>query len=401
MREAIRILNELLDRYENSKTFTGSNKVSQKIFIKPDKLFPDYADDSNFEIFDRVNQAAYELQRKELVDIISQRNGVIQKLVLNLDKLEDAYKICGRSSKKDIFIQIKEIWNKTADETDKADPFYPMLAAYIARQAENMSRNRQIAFFDGSINEYEALLRAIHEIVCNEKEQYIRDFSVQLFGDSKKLGLLEEKIRTFLFEYGESDDRETAIEEYGIVKTPSYVSIKGEAVISIAGQRLDLSKLRGDISLSTVTLEQIEDIEIAAQKVVTIENLTSFHSFCRKGFFAIYLGGYHNKLKRQFLRKIYEGNTDKEYYHFGDIDAGGFYIYEHLIRKTGIPFKLLCMDIACLKEHQAAWRELSSGDRNRIKALLNKPESEGYREVLLYMLENNCKLEQEAVSMQA
>ena len=36
------ILNDLLDRYERSKSFTGDNKVNQQFTVKLAKLFPKY-----------------------------------------------------------------------------------------------------------------------------------------------------------------------------------------------------------------------------------------------------------------------------------------------------------------------------------------------------------------------
>mgnify|MGYP000182477475 CR=1 FL=1 len=399
MREVNKLLDALLNRYEESVSFTGNNKVSQNISIRPEKLFPAYADDSQYEVFENVNAAVCELEKMELVKVKRLKNGVVEKLILALDKLDEAYAVLGRTPKKDIHRQLKDLWEDLLDELNKEqyDPFYPMLSSYVEKQKERISKNKQIEYFEGDITEYKKLLRAIHEIVNNEKEQFVRDFSVRLFGDSKKLKQYEDKIRAFLYEYGESSEREVSLEEYGIVKTPTYVAIKGEAILYIGGQKLDLSRLNGDISLSTITMEQVEHIDITAKKVVTIENLTSFHTFNVKDFFAIYLGGYHNNAKRQFLSKVYESNPDKEYYHFGDIDAGGFYIYEHLLRKSKIPFKPLAMDLETLIKNKAAWKELSQNDRNRIKALLKKASSESYKDVLLFMLDNNCKLEQEAV----
>jgi hypothetical protein len=400
MKEQNILLNALLERYENSKTFTGNNKVSQNIYIKPEKIFPEYADDSKYEVFNKVNTAVSELEKLELTKAKRLKNGVVQKLILNLDKLQEAYKTCGRTSKKDIHKQLLLMWEQLAGELKEDAAFSQMFSSYVKDQTERISQNKQVAYFDGSFTSYQELLRAIREIVNNETEQFIRDFSVKLFGDSKKLELHEDKIRSFLYEYGDGIDREGAIEEYGIVKTPTYVSMKGEAILQLGDQRLDLSKLRGDISLSTISLEQIEHIDITGRKVVTIENLTSFHTFMSRDCFIIYLGGYHNNAKRLFLKKIYECNPDIEYFHFGDVDAGGFYIYEHLLRKTAIPFKLLGMDVKTLSDHRDAWRELTMGDRKRIKSIAEKHSSEGYREVLDFMLKNNCKLEQEAVNIE-
>lgn len=41
----------------------------------------------------------------------------------------------------------------------------------------------------------------------------------------------------------------------------------------------------------------------------------------------LYLGGYHNTVRRRLLKSIYDIFPEAEYRHFGDIDAGGFEIY--------------------------------------------------------------------------
>ena len=51
MNYARKILDTLLDSFEKSKTFTGENLVKQTFSIKPEKLFPDYADSAAFDVF--------------------------------------------------------------------------------------------------------------------------------------------------------------------------------------------------------------------------------------------------------------------------------------------------------------------------------------------------------------
>ena len=107
-------------------------------------------------------------------------------------------------------------------------------------------------------------------------------------------------------------------------------------------------------------------------RVVTIENLTSFHEYIPDGDFVVYLGGFHNKVKREFLCFLFEQNPEKEYRHFGDIDAGGFYILEHLKRKTGIPFLSLYMDTKILQIYRESTMPLTTGDRKRLHALYDE-----------------------------
>lgn len=108
----------------------------------------------------------------------------------------------------------------------------------------------------------------------------------------------------------------------------------------------------------------------------------------------IYLGGYHNRIRRALLKMIYETIPDVQYYHFGDMDAGGFSILMDLRKKTGIPFKSYHMDLDTLKEYRQYAKRLNESDRNRLEKIGKEKE---FSEVIEFMLEENIKLEQECI----
>ena len=110
----------------------------------------------------------------------------------------------------------------------------------------------------------------------------------------------------------------------------------------------------------------------------------------------IYLGGYHNSVRRELLELIHRQLPDARYLHFGDIDAGGFEIYEDLCAKTGIPFQQYYMSLQILKEYERYGKRLTVNDRKRVKDMRRK-RSGVYDDVLDYMLERNVKLEQECI----
>ena len=100
---------------------------------------------------------------------------------------------------------------------------------------------------------------------------------------------------------------------------------------------------------------------------------------------------------RDFLRKVFEDNPEITYLHFGDIDAGGFYIHENLCKITRIPFGMWRMSKEELQDarYKGCFLKLSPNDRRRLKMLA---DHEMYRDVVQYMLKNDVKLEQEIVS---
>ena len=90
-------------------------------------------------------------------------------------------------------------------------------------------------------------------------------------------------------------------------------------------------------------------------------------------------------------------NPDVKYWHFGDIDIGGFLIHKHLCRETSKKFELYCMGLEqlCDMRFSHCLRKLTDNDMIRLETLI---EDDSYRKVLNYMKERNIKLEQEIVS---
>lgn len=91
---------------------------------------------------------------------------------------------------------------------------------------------------------------------------------------------------------------------------------------------------------------------------------------------------------------VYEAIPNAKYYHFGDIDAGGFSILLDLRKKTGIPFVSYHMDLDTLKKYRQYAKELKESDRKRLEKIAEEKE---FREVIEFMLEENIKLEQECI----
>ena len=241
---------------------------------------------------------------------------------------------------------------------------------------------------------FRQILQVLASVFSVEEETYQRDFSVRVLGDSKAFEKIRSKVATILMEYGEFDDAETVFEDLNIVKNPGHVYFKGAGTLNVNGQTIDLSQLSGDIGLSSKLLDAITSVQVTGSKVITVENLTTFHSFSDSDALIIYLGGYHNSIRRKFIQRVFEQNKGKKYFHYGDIDAGGFYILKHLKRKTGISFEPLHMDTETLVQNEKSWKKLTENDRNRLQNLLAENELSS---TIRFMLENNCKLEQESL----
>lgn len=382
------ILNKLLDKYERSKSFTGQNSVRQSFSVKITELFPEYADDSEYASFAAINEAADRLCEKGFVSCKKQRNGVIISVSLVLDSRDRSYEYLNRTPKKDIHILLKELLNRYIGKNE-------VLSRYCNEQLKRIESNKSVGYFDGDFDRFENTLKALVEVFNVQSETFQRDFSIKALGDSKAFEKVKSKVVSILFEYGDFPEKETLLEELNIIRNPGHVYFKGAGRINLNGQIIDFSEMRGNLAISSSLLKSVEKITVTGDSVMTIENLTTFNAFSDANVFAIYLGGYHNTDRRDFIRKVYEQNHDKKFLHYGDIDAGGFYILRHLREKTKIDFRPYNMDVGTLKKHAAYTKRLTENDRKRLHCLL---ESE-FCDVINYMLENNCKLEQEVLDI--
>lgn len=380
------ILNKLLDKYEKSKSFTGDNKVNQKFTIKISTLFPQYTDHSNYDVFHSVNESIDILARKKLISAKVNSANVCSEALLNRDEIEQAYQYIGRSQKKDVIDSLMNLLDAYKGKNE-------ILKRFCETQAERAGANKSIQFFNGNLVEFEHVLIAVDELVKVNSETFVRDFSVRVFKDSKLFDHFASKVVNLLFEFGDFPEKDQVLASLNLVKNPTYVNFKGAGILEISNQKLDVSALRSDIAISSTMLPDIDKIIVTGKSVMTIENLTSFHTAKNEDRFLIYLGGFHNSIRREFINKIYEQNPGISFYHFGDIDAGGFYILEHLKRQTGIAFQPYKMDKETLMKYQDYSKKLTDNDRDRLQKL---KESQ-YSEVIDYMLQNDCKLEQEAI----
>ena len=421
------ILNYLLDKYERSKNFVHNDEIQRKISVKVNKIFPKYQDEAEYDLFTQVNTAIQTLESEKFITISIKKNGIIDIIILNTDKLNEIYLFLSRKPKSEINQQLisllehyiaidaaskpverfKHKNHKTIPLTQKPSrngseglyggvPKNEVLDAFCQVQIERIKNNKKPEFFSGDITEYANILKAVSELYQLSEETYVRDFSVRIFGDSKTFEKIKSKVISLLFHYGDfPKEEETILQELNLVKNQGHIYIKGACRISINGQMIDFSQFTGDIGISSVLLDNISKIEVSGNKVITVENLTTFNRFCEENAMIIYLGGYHNTHRRNFIRKLYIQNPDVLYYHYGDIDAGGFYILLHLRNKTDIHFLPYHMDINTLQQYSRLTKPLTDNDKKRLQNLLDSE----FSEVIQYMLENNCKLEQEALDL--
>jgi hypothetical protein len=442
-----KVLSLLLNKYERSKTYSGDNKVNQSFTIRPDSVFREYYSDfadsgeiRNFhqemEELEHFSEAGVEeLEyfpaecRKELelfpaaagekqghllsVDgvklvALDWKNGEIQSIRAIVEAMPFYYRILGSESKDQLRETEKEFYIGWLGR-------HPVIDRFVNEQLERLESGKK-ASLDGrsSIQREtaETVLKLVETIITNEQDILERELSIMVLSNSKTF---EKYFRTrvcrFLTRYDKrwqdetweetEDEREKQqiiLEEYRVFANPSFVYLKGEGDLWFEGspEKLHLN-CEYPLALSSETLRKLKKIHIYGDKIITVENITSFNRLpAENESFYIYLSGYHNTVKQKLLQKIYEDQEcEKQWLHFGDIDPDGFYILESLRRGTEIDIRPLWMGIEELNAYVGYGKTLEDNDRIKAKNLLSNGK---YEDVMRYMLENDLKLEQEIIS---
>ena len=387
------LLNKLVDSYENSTIYRGETQRDNKVYFKfNSKNIKEYYDEQNFKYKEEIDIACKQLENDDFIKIFKGKglqNHIIERLQLNIEKIAEIYLYLNRKEKKEKNNEVLSILYHFENREDLLGEFSRYI---IVKLKDNQSVKKYLDI--ENILECKDILKGIDEVLKAKEEIFRRNFSVKIYGDSKKYEALEGKILKIIKAFSKDD----YINDYNILKNYTYVYFKGNIKLKIKDSNVDATNFIGGVAISSKDIDNIDNITVEGNKLITIENLTSFNNFNEEGG-VIYLGGYHNTVRQKLLIKIYSQNPNIHYYHFGDIDVGGFKILAHLKRKTKIPFKPLMMDIKTLMDHIDYAKDLTAYDTTEIKRLLDNKEFEEYFIVLNRMLDLKKKLEQEIILM--
>jgi len=393
-----KMLTALAEKYRKSKKDSGTNVIVRRTRITPSQLYKGYnRNDGDMTQIEAVNQAAMHCRQMGFLTFETEKfSNEIRNIDLVDEKIEEleaylekTYHYESKASKRQYVEELIAVYSGRSPAAE--------LECRKLRQA--LEKNR----IPPKYLQAKDLLKALVFIENNREELFLREASMLIYGDSKYLeeAMLHpvcKALREFLGRpCGEDELEDEILEEYHIRREKQKLCLKGDVMFQNAGKELELGNFADGVEFFSDELDGIERICVRVPEFITVENYTSWLRFRKEGAVSFYLGGYAARFQRDFLRKVQEDNPHLVFRHFGDIDAGGLYIHEHLCRVTGIPFQMYRMSCAELQDarFRSCLQPLTNQDRIRLKSL----EKQGtYRELAAYMLEKNVKLEQEIIS---
>lgn len=392
-----KILTKLVSKYRTSLKDLGTNTIHRTTKIKPSDIYRRYeSNDGDYAVIETFNSISKDLCDRGFVKVVQEPFGTrIKEIILSDERIEEIEQYLSEHynyiSKDSIISEMKRLIRTYQNQS--------LHCKRICEQLKEMVDKRKVVH---KIRDTEDILKALAFIETNQRDLYVREASMHIYGDSKYLeNTVLDTVCHHLhsdmpIEEGEMEDE--VLQKYHIYKEPRNITIKGSCKITIHDTTIDISAFRNGLTFSAADLPAVSSINLNHHPFMTIENRTAWMRYANKNMITMYLGGYADRFQRDFIRKVYNDNRECTFLHFGDIDPGGFWIHHHLVSMTGVPFLLFAMSEKQLQQKQYAHclHSLSENDINRLKHL---KDMEPYKQVVQYMLGKNVKLEQEIIAL--
>jgi hypothetical protein len=407
------ILGRLLDKYEKSRSFQGSDSPKRILIKMRQEEFPEY-DVENTYNRETWNSTIRELSEQGLVDyswLKYEKGNIIEKVWLNLSSVENAYAIAVRKPKRLILnrllARIDEILGTVTDK-----PETRWIRDFLEDTRKAISNKATTAGFLPSDEEQAmAVLKALEVLGVIDDQQWLeRVFSLRCFSDSK---YFEKNVRSRLLSIikkylivvdspGEATDEEV-LAQVGILKSPEQIEFKGGISGRIGCGKVDFSPFTHGAAINADTVKDLVIEEIGnIRKILFIENKANYIQFIAqnsdKELMTIFHGGFYSPVRGTFFKKLYEAafRHEVEFFHWSDMDLGGFMLFNRL--KTNIipSLKPYMMDPAVFESRIKYGQLMDSRYAEKLEKLLGNEQYKEFWELITLMLEKRLKIEQEA-----
>lgn len=415
------VLNQLIDKYERSKHYFESGSA-RRVILKAGEIKLYHS--GNYSDKQAVHEAVEGLRSREFIEyqwVAYEENNLLDKLFLNLNRLEAAYEFLSRVP---LMRQIETA--RLALETLNS----PL--SWVKVYQEDMIRclceerrfHRLMPQEPDKLEMLLATLKGLGEI----SELTERIFSTRYLGNSKTFErAVRSRLITILKTYVDPEmEEDQLLASVGVVRNYDELLLKGDLSVLLGGHWLDLGVFSYGTSLNPETIRRLEAIDVRGGTVLTVENKAVYYEYIKRAHkdeIVIYLGGFFGKYTRLFLEKLREAaqsipldepmvmnpasfaasaspvtaKRQLQYSHWGDIDLGGFMIYDTLKVILGEGLEPLKMDLETLLDNMDQTMTFGEDYAERLNRYLERnPETE-FSEVIRYMLAHRVRLEQEAL----
>lgn len=408
------VLDTLLTRYEKSKAFvTGT--FSKRIFInmEKEKLLESIMENPDEK--DQFLGVLRELKGEGMIDyswVKYETGNLVDKiwLIPEEEAIESCYRSQGRTSKKNRLSRLEEQLRCCRAGVEKEGVLGFFLDEML-KEIFDAKRVPRCFTDDEQLNE--DILKCLVYMEGNHDEVMERVLSSGLYGDSKYFERnVRGKVISILkyWKKGEEDipEDQELLGEKGIVRWPEVMEFAGKIkVLMKNGDVIDYGAQKYGAYINSNTVKQVKETTMEGiRQIMFIENKANYIWYLshekKEEELVVFHGGCYSPVKGVWFQKIYEGsrrgNENMRYYHWSDIDIGGFRIFRRLKESVIPELRPYKMDEATLMEFKdSALRIETPSYRERLKIMGEDPAYGEFGKVIEKMLEGKMRLEQERV----
>lgn len=396
-----RILNALIDKYENSKHYSDGTSFTKRVIIYCRDLIDVTDHDRNAQF---LSDAA-ELKAKNFIDCDWVRKDlVINRIWLILDNVNSVYAYLGRKSRNDTV-------NEVLEETESLSKSIgtDWISEYLVSQSDNIrEKNKLTGIWKSDINLIRDILAALREIDrLDGKTVSMRTFSIDLYSDSKyfernvkkHIADIARKYEPDLREAEELSEREI-LRQLGIVMMSEIFEFCGNLTIRFKGGTVDFSPIKSGSCISGDCVEEIRSAEITGvSRIIFIENKTNYSEYCLRSRkpdeLVIFHGGFYSPQRGDFFKIIHNAAAGIPIYFWADIDYGGFKMFVRLKNNIIPELQPMNMSAAAHKNHSHRLLERSDEYIEKLLALCDDENYSMFNEVIRVIADSHGTVEQE------
>ena len=335
-----------------------------------------------------------------------QQDTILEKVWLQKENIEKAYQTIKRKNPKQTSRYVKS-------ELEKIEFTQPWLIHFQTETISQLEKSeKEISYLPKE--KIQNIIRTLKKIDIMKQTQLKRSFSMECYQDSKYFEKEIERplisiIRKYKIkpEYEKEYTDEQVLLEVGIEKAPEIFEFYGELEIEIGDIDKKIVIYTQDTIGSYLNSFTVKQMRIKPnskiQKVLFIENKTNYLDYILKHKdskqLIIYHGGMYSPMKQLFFEKVYQTLKDNEnitFYHWSDIDIGGFQIFTRLKENIIPTLKPYLMDEYAFLAKKQYHKPMEDTYVDKLRKMLEDNKYEMFYPVMKRMLENNAKLEQEA-----
>lgn len=204
----------------------------------------------------------------------------------------------------------------------------------------------------------------------------------------------------------EFETDEEYLDSVGIVENPKNVLVSGQLEWQLWEESGSTIGFLGGVGLSPWAVKEMKILSVYSKRIITIENLTSYHQWIQQRVgeqeLVIYTGGFPRRILQVFLARLAgylkQNCPNIPVYHWGDIDMGGFRIFEFIKKNFFQKLEPILMDYSTFMKYKNQALQIDENYVSKVRTMLESQKFSIWYEVLQLIEQYRLRIEQESIN---